>query len=131
MLVDANIFLEFLLNQERAKEAVIFLNKVMRGDIKAQISSFTIDSILLTLYRNKIKILDMRIFLRKLLHSKGLEIYELTMEDRFMAFQYVEKYGLDYEDAITLQSALSAGCKQIVSFDCDFDKVKEIERIEP
>lgn len=131
MLVDANIFLEFLLNQEKAKEAVIFLNKVIRGDIKAYISSFTIDSILLTLYRNKVKIEDMRIFLRKLLHSKGLEIYVLKMKDRFLAFNHIETYKLDYEDAITLQCALSAGCKEIVSFDTDFDKVKEIKRIEP
>lgn len=131
MLIDANIFLEFLLNQKRAKEAVIFLNKILSGDIKAYVSSFTIDSILLTIYRNKIKISDMRVFLRKLLHSKGLNIYHLTMKDRFLAFHYIEKYGLDYEDAITLQSALSAGCKEIVSFDSDFDKVKEFKRIEP
>ncbi|MBI2632041.1 type II toxin-antitoxin system VapC family toxin [Candidatus Pacearchaeota archaeon] len=131
MLVDANIFLEFLLNQERAKEAVIFLNKILIGNISAYISSFTIDSIILTLYRNKIKIEDMRIFLKKLLRSKGFDIYQLTMKDRFLAFHHLEEYGLDYEDAITLQCALSAGCKEIVSFDSDFDKVKEIKRIEP
>jgi len=73
----------------------------------------------------------MRIFLRKLLKSKGLKIYKLTMKDRFIALQYIEKYNLDYEDAITLQSAISSGCKEIVSFDSDFDKIKEIKRIGP
>ncbi len=37
----------------------------------------------------------------------------------------------DLEDALTLQCALTNKCKEIVSFDRDFDKVKEIKRLTP
>ncbi|MBI2144025.1 type II toxin-antitoxin system VapC family toxin [Candidatus Woesearchaeota archaeon] len=39
--------------------------------------------------------------------------------------------GLDYEDALTLQCAISNNEKEIASFDKDFDKTKLIIRIEP
>ncbi|HLC72042.1 MAG TPA: hypothetical protein VJH37_00505 [Candidatus Nanoarchaeia archaeon] len=44
---------------------------------------------------------------------------------------YRKKYGLDYEDALVLQSALSTKSGQIVSFDTDFDDTNGIERVEP
>ena len=131
MLVDANIFLELFLEQERMDRCKEFLNKTVNGQIKAIISDFSVDSIIITMERNKLFKDKMKSFLQKLLDSEGIKIYSVSIKDRMRALYFMEIYGLDYEDAIILQSALSSNCKEIVSFDKHFDKVKEIKRVEP
>jgi len=131
MLVDSNIFLEFLLKQKNADKCKILLNNTAIGEVKAVVSDFTIDSIALVMGRNKLSIKEIYSFVKKLVNSEGIRIYFVNIKDRFAALALMEKYNLDYEDAIVLQSALSAGCKEIVSFDRDFDNIKEIKRVEP
>ena len=53
------------------------------------------------------------------------------MQDRIEALKLMKKHSLDYEDALTLQAAISTNSEEIVSFDKHFDSVKEIKRIEP
>ena len=131
MLVDSNIFLELFLGQQKKDACRLFLNKTVSGEINATISDFTIDSILLVMFRHRSALENMRDFLHKVTNSKGLSIYSITSSDRSRALQLIEKYKLDYEDAVVLQSAISSGCSEVLSFDRDFDKVKEIKRIEP
>ncbi len=131
MLVDSNIFLELFLGQQKKDACRLFLNKTVSGEINATISDFTIDSILLVMFRHGSALENMRDFLHKVTNSKGLSIYSITSSDRSRALQLIEKYKLDYEDAVVLQSAISSGCSEVLSFDRDFDKVKEIKRIEP
>lgn len=47
------------------------------------------------------------------------------------AQRLTEKYNLSPRDAIHAASAILNGCKEIVSDDPDFDKIKEIKRIKP
>jgi len=69
-------------------------------------------------------------FLRRISGHKGMRIYMPTMNDRLQAVKHMT-LGLDFEDALTLQSAIANNEKEIVSFDKDFDKVKAIKRIVP
>ena len=131
MLIDSNIFLELFLEQQKKDACRLFLNKTINGEINAIISNFTIDSVLLVMFRHGSALEKMRDFLHKVISSKGLSIYSITSSDRLRALQLIENYKLDYEDAIVLQSAISAGHGEILSFDKDFDKIKEIKRIEP
>ena len=48
----------------------------------------------------------MQIFLNNLINSNSIIVYEITFEDRLLALEIMEKYQLDYEDALTLQSGL-------------------------
>ena len=131
MLIDANIFLELFLNQEKAENCRIFLNKTFSGEEKAIVSTFTIDSIIITLETKKVSYEKISLMIAKIMQSEGIAIYRPTLKDRAKSLQLIKKYSLDYEDALTLQCAISTDCKNILSFDKHFNKVKEIKRIEP
>mgnify|MGYP001609545580 CR=1 FL=1 len=70
-------------------------------------------------------------YLESLRNIKGLRWYNINFQDRLIALEHMKKYNLDYEDAITLQSAISSSCKEILSLDKHFDKIKEVKRISP
>ena len=131
MLIDTNIFLEVLLAQEKLELCNGILEEIESGEKKAAITSFTIDSIIIIMNRNKASISDIEIFIRSILSYNGLIFYQITFKDRLLALKWMKKYNLDYEDALTLQSAISLKEREILSLDSDFDKVKEIERIVP
>ena len=130
MLIDANIFLEFLLDQQEAQKCFEFLEKVREGVLQAVVSTFTIDGILIALERHHQNVEIMEKFLRSLISHRGIRIYTPTIDDRLKAINHIS-LGLDFEDALTLQCAISNNEKEIVSFDKDFDKIKLIKRIEP
>ncbi len=130
MLIDTNIMLEILLNQKKAQICLDFLEKVRAGIVEAVVSTFTIDSILIELEKNHHNAEFMRSFLLSLLGHRGMKIYTPTIDDRLKATAHLG-FGLDYEDALTLQCAISNNEKEIMSFDKDFDKIKVIKRIEP
>ena len=130
ILTDANIFLEFFLDQEKGESCKNFIDKISSGEINVIISIFSVDSIIISLIKHKVVLEKALSFLRGL-ESSGLRVYYPDVKDRMESLNWIQKYKLDYEDALTLQSALSSGCKEIMSFDKHFDKVKEIKRIEP
>ena len=130
MLIDANIFLEVLLEQESSDACIQFLENVRSGKIFATISTFTIDGIALILERHGQKPQEIITFLSSLLNYKGLRIYMPTMNDRLKAAEHM-KLGIDFEDALTIQCAVSNGEKELMSFDKHLDKVSFIKRITP
>ena len=131
MFIDANVYLEFLLKQEKAEKAKTFITKVSNSKGESFISDFNLDSIMIVLYRNSIPVETMEDFLLEVINSSGINVYETTMKDRLEAIKLMQKYSLDYEDALTLQAASATGSKEIVSFDSHFDNIEEIKRIEP
>lgn len=130
MLIDPNIFLEILLKQERSGESKQFLEKIRKGEICCYISDFNIDSILIILEKRTKSTVVMENFISSILEYRGLSIYFVTIGDRLKALEHMENYGLDFEDSLTLQAAISSGCSKIVSFDRDFDGL-QIGRVEP
>ncbi|MEM3385361.1 MAG: type II toxin-antitoxin system VapC family toxin [Nitrososphaeria archaeon] len=52
----------------------------------------------------------------------GLQIVPLTVEDFSEAKNLMGEYGLDFEDALHLASALRYNLKEIISNDLDFDQ---------
>ncbi len=130
MLIDANIFLEVLLKQEKYLICAEFLRKIQKGEADAIITTFTIDGILIALERHGQDANRMKIFIHSLFNYAGLKIYVATMNDRLQATNHLS-LGLDFEDALTLQCAISNNEKEIVSFDRDFDKIKNIKRVQP
>lgn len=131
MLIDTNIILEVLLKQERAEKCAAILDEILIGKKQAYLSVFNLDSIILYLDRNIRNKEEIRQIIQKLLMHRGLKIYFPKISDRLLAINLMKKYALDYEDALTLQAAISTNSKEILSFDKHFDKVKGIKRIEP
>mgnify|MGYP001612833996 CR=1 FL=1 len=97
MLIDANIFLEVLLAQEKLEECKRILEEVDNGEKEAVVTSFTIDSIVIVMTRNKVSIDDIELFIKSILSYNGLTYYQITFKDRLSALKWIKKYNLDYE----------------------------------
>lgn len=131
MLIDTNIFLEFLLGQEKADRCFSFIqNAANQKEAECIISDFNVDSILIALEKNNKSADEMKDLLIEIINCRGIEIYNISLDDRIKSIELMKKYNLDYDDAITLQAAIATGSKEIMSFDKHFDKVNEIKRIE-
>ncbi|MEM2534154.1 MAG: PIN domain-containing protein [Candidatus Nezhaarchaeales archaeon] len=96
LLIDANVFLELFLGQEKADECERFLHKVSVGGLEAVISKFTIHAIE-ALLNNSTLILA---FLRNVEGSLGLNVYETSIEEEIAASMLMDKVKLDFNDAI-------------------------------
>ncbi len=123
LLIDANIFLEAELGQQRAEECTSFLKLVQQGSVEALVTDFTVDSIALTIESHKKSARDVRTFLVSLTAYAGLRIYRVTAEEKILATKTMEALRTDFEDSLQLQAMLSNNITDIVSFDRDFDRV--------
>jgi len=129
--VDSNVFLELELDQERADECEIFLNKVRKGVLRAITTGFHIDSILIIMENYGKSPSDLEIFLSSLLGYKGLEVYPLSILDRISATRWMDKLNLDLDDAIAYHVMKKLNVDKIVSYDRHFDSIEDITRLEP
>ncbi len=127
-LFDTNIFLEFLLDQERADEAETLLRQLGEGKINAFIATFTLHSIEVILFSSGQ--IDLLIsFIEQLSNFKGLTIYPTNLEEEYEIAQLTKKLKLDFDDSLHYYVAKKLNL-QLVSFDRHFDKV-DIARKEP
>ncbi|MGQ9726615.1 MAG: type II toxin-antitoxin system VapC family toxin, partial [Candidatus Bathycorpusculaceae bacterium] len=117
LLVDANVFLELFLGQEKADECERFLQKVSAGELEAVVSKFTIHAIEVTL-NDSMLILT---FLRNVEGSLGLDVYETGVEEEMAASMLMDKVKLDFDDAVQYYLAKKLGVEAIVSYDRHFD----------
>jgi len=63
--------------------------------------------------------------------TKNIEILHPSLEAISIAIDKMRKYNIDFDDALVVSSMAEAKIKKLISFDKDFDKIKEIERLEP
>ena len=129
MLIDTNIFLEVQLNQSKADQAKQLLRLFQTGVVQGYVTDYTVDSIVLLMEHYKKPPEIIRVFLSSLLGYSGLEIYTLSLYDRIAATKHMEEFKLDYDDACQLQAMHVLKIENIVSFDRDFDKIKQIKRV--
>jgi predicted nucleic acid-binding protein len=130
-LIDANIFLEIELKQNRFQHCKDYLNKVRNGEIKAITTNFIVDTISILMDNTGCDPTQIRTFNLSLLRYKGLSIYNLTMTDRVSATEHMKKFKLDFDDATAYAAMTATGISEIVSMDRHFDKIPEIKRTEP
>lgn len=128
--IDANIFLEVELADERSDECKELFSKIYKNQTKVMTSDFVVYTCLLQI-ENKSSIDKMRNFIIFLDNMSGIEIHSPTYETIYIAFEIMKKYKLDFDDARVVAIMTALGIKELVSFDKHFDKVKEIKRLEP
>lgn len=126
LLVDANVFLELFLGQEKADECERFLQKISAGEFEAVVSKFTLHAIEAVL-NDSVLILS---FLRNVEGSLGLNVYETSVEEEMAASMLMDKVKLDFDDAVQYYLAKKLGVEAIVSYDRHFDTV-DVKRKEP
>lgn len=126
LLVDTNIFLEILLEQNRAEEAKDLLRKVDQHDFF--ISDFALHSVGLLLLRQR-KPEVFRQFLSDLISNAGIIQLGLSPSEMEEVIQAAASFRLDFDDAYQYAVAERYGLA-IVSFDSDFDRTAK-GRIQP
>ena len=129
--VDANIFLELLLEQKRADHCETFLTRIKDGKDEAVITDFLVDAIALVLERHGKSSVELATFISSLSAYKGLRVYFLSLADRLFATRHMKEFGLDFDDATTYQAIKRTNVNTVVSFDTDFDGIEGITRMEP
>lgn len=125
-LVDSNIWLELLLEQDKADEVRQFLQNVEADEIS--MTEFTLYSIGLITTRLK-KEAIFEDFISDILEESGVERISLSASDLKKLLSASREFGLDFDDAYQYVAAKSNDLV-LVSFDKDFDKT-DIERRTP
>lgn len=131
LFVDVNIFLEIQLSDERSEECKKFLRKIASEELPAATSDYIVYSCLLQI-SNKLNSAErMEKFITSLSEIKDLTILNPDLKTILTSLGFMKRYSLDFDDALVVSSMIANKIKKLVSFDKHFDKVKEIERIEP
>jgi len=117
-LVDTNVWLESILDQERAEEVRDFMRRV-EGRLLA-VSEFSIYSVCVILNRMK-KQEACADFLTDTIADTGLLRVRLDIPDMLNALDVGKRYRLDFDDAYQYVAAEKHDLT-LVSFDSDFDQ---------
>ena len=129
--IDANIFLEVELQDKRKEECERLLGRIAEGLEEGIISDFIMYSILLQLISRSTlsKAKDL-----SFLEGANIEIIVPDMHTLHNALKVMKSYNLDFDDALVISVMASNKINRLVSFDKDFDRVKDealVKRIEP
>jgi hypothetical protein len=114
-LVDTNVFLEVLLEQQRAEEARQFLLNAPVDSLI--ISDFSLYSIGIILVRRQMSE-TFRFFLQDV--QAGMPLVRLNLDDLNVLPEVAQSLRLDFDDAYQYVLAERWGLR-LVSFDADFD----------
>ncbi|MEM1548678.1 MAG: type II toxin-antitoxin system VapC family toxin [Thermoproteota archaeon] len=132
--IDSNIFIyPIIYDTDSVREALRaknLLRKVALGEIEAYASPVIWDEVAWVVR----KVLGVGSSLnqgRKLLSFPNLKILPVKRTTVLKAQDLMEKYELKPRDALHAAIALENKITTIVSYDEDFDKLKEIKRVEP
>ena len=125
LLLDTNIFLEVILDQERANEARTLLSEVEGHEFF--ISDYSLHSIGLLLFRRG-KHEVFRQFLEDMVLGVGVAVITLSAQEMERLIEAGQRFGLDFDDAYQYAIAERYGLT-IVSFDSDFDRTERGRKV--
>lgn len=132
--IDTNVFLNAILYDIKenleAKKAHEFLQKVINNDILGITSVLTWDEFVWVINQQlgrEIAIEKGNVFLL----FPNISFENITSNTIMKAQDLISKYKIRPRDAIHSASALEHNISVIITFDKDFDEIKEIERREP
>jgi hypothetical protein len=124
-LVDTNVWLEPLLQQERAEEAVQFLTQTPTENLF--ISDFSFNSIGLILTRRNRRLDLLLDFVRDVFTDGAVGLVRLEPQDTPDIVAALNLFNLDFDDAYQYVAAQRNNLV-IVSFDNDFNRTPEGRR---
>jgi len=129
--IDANIFLEVMLNQKQSQDCIEFLKKLEKGKFNGMINDFLLYSICLTIIRETSDLNLVSKFLKVMNSYENLMIYHPSIPDLLRALSFMDEFQLDFDDSLVLSCMKILEIKKLVSFDRHFDKIPSIQRLKP
>jgi len=128
VLIDANIFLEAELAETHGPACKQFLEKVRDGEIKAAITDFHVDSVVIVMEKYGKEWSEICLFLASLLRYRGLRVHPLSLVSRIKSISFMKDYGITFDDALAVQALKEISSNTIVSYDEDFNSIEWIKR---
>ncbi len=125
-LLDTNIFLELILEQEKAEVSRSLIELAIQNQFA--VSDFSVHSIGVLLYR-KNRHTDFTEFVHDIVQIAGVNLIQLPLSEMNRAEQAARDFRLDFDDAYQYALAETFNLA-IVSFDADFDRT-ERKRVTP
>ena len=129
--IDANIFLELMLDDEKAIDCKMFFDKLKNGEVEASTSDFIIYTCLLQIQYKFKSLKYLKNFILFINEMKGLRIFRPSLNDIYKSINISEKYKLDFDDSLVVSLMINNNIKELISFDKHFDKVNLIKRETP
>lgn len=130
MFIDANIFLEIALKDSKYEECEEFLKNLVKSKKMFFTSDFLLYSCLLIIHQKLNSIQAQKDFL-VFINSIKITILRPSLKGMYNALEIMEKYKLDFDDALVISCMRSYDIKNLISYDKDFEKVKELNIIKP
>jgi predicted nucleic acid-binding protein len=131
-VLDANILLRYLLDDvpELTDRCEALLLRVQRGEEMVWLPDIALADVIWTLRsfykRSKAEIRDI---LLPILSLRGIHLRDRAVI--FHALTLFAEKNIDFSDSLIAAEMLTRGYAEIYSYDRDFDKVLEVERVEP
>ncbi|MER3424231.1 MAG: VapC toxin family PIN domain ribonuclease [Nitrospiraceae bacterium] len=123
-LLDTNIFLELLLDQEKADEVQRLLQVKPREE--RHLSEFSLYSVGIVLFRCKQPETFVR-FVNDVIVTGGVRLLRLSVQDMAKVTTTAQRFKLDFDDAYQYVVA-EKHALQIISFDADLNERKRAAR---
>lgn len=131
IFIDANIFLEVMLQQEKAEECKNLLQYVEKSPKCAWINIFHIFSMVLIVQHKTNQISKSRKLIESLGSYEGLQIYIPTLETIIRTIDIQIELNLDFDDGLVIATMTELNISNIVTFDKHFDNIKGVEVLTP
>ena len=128
VFIDANIFLEIFLGDEKCKLCENYLNSLKENKIEVVTSDFIVYSCIL-LVQNKLDESGIVSKVAVFFNSYPVKILRPSLGDIYDAAQIMKKSIFDFDDALVLACMKNNNIKKLASMDKHFDKVKWIDII--
>jgi len=134
IFLDANIILRYLVQDDPKKSKYCYelFQKVKNGDIEIMTCEAVIAEVVYVLSSPKLYNLprdEICSILLPILNLNRLKIFQKQLY--IIALNIYASNNMDFEDAICVAYMQKYKIKEILSYDSDFDKIEEIERLEP
>ena len=128
ILLDTNIFLEILLEQDKAEDATDFISGKQSRDLF--MSDFTLHSIGVILFSSRINRKNLFVeFVEDTIIHGGIRVIPLSPLDMESMRSFSRQFNLDFDDAYQYTVCKNYDL-ELASYDSDFDKT-DLTRIEP
>lgn len=132
--LDTNIILRYLTRDlpEKAERCLALFQQADRGEVELTTSEAIIAEVVYVLSSPNLYNLSrdrIRALLTPLLDLKGLKVPSRSLYHH--ALEIYTTYAIDFEDAMAVAHMRDQGIEEILSYDRHFDRVDDVERVEP